>query len=158
MEASVWKSAYQRQAFIRCSDRDTIKIISDMESSLCEVFLEAEYEYGKEFIRELKTNGKLRRQDKFGSCILCDFEHQLFSEYERRRRDAIVLYKKVLEAASVLGAKYYTFHGDNNSTSFKNINIDHYYKCLSEIAYIARSYDVYLAWENVRGADSRPDL
>ena len=41
-------------SFYPMQTEDTIKIISDMESSLCEVFLEAEYEYGKEFIRELK--------------------------------------------------------------------------------------------------------
>lgn len=147
-------------SFYPMQTEDTIKIISDMESSLCEVFLEAEYEYGKEFIRELKERMEscgVRTNSVHAFCAT--FEHQLFSEYERRRRDAIVLYKKVLEAASVLGAKYYTFHGDNNSTSFKNINIDHYYKCLSEIAYIARSYDVYLAWENVvRSRTSRPDF
>lgn len=45
-------------SFYPMQTEDTIKIISDMESSLCEVFLEAEYEYGKEFIRELKNEWK----------------------------------------------------------------------------------------------------
>ena len=110
-------------SFYPMQTEDTIKIISDMESSLCEVFLEAEYEYGKEFIRELK------RMESCGVRTIRWFMHFVrllntaFFGIRRRRRDVIVLYKKVLEAASVLGAKYYTFHGDNNSTSFKNINI-----------------------------------
>ena len=65
-------------SFYPMQTEDTIKIISDMESSLCEVFLEAEYEYGKEFIRELKTMESCGVRTNSVHAFCATFEHQLF--------------------------------------------------------------------------------
>jgi sugar phosphate isomerase/epimerase len=139
---------------------NTIKIISDLESNLCEVFLEAEYEYEKDYISDLK-----KEMDKFNvransvHAFCATFEAQLFSEYERRRTDALVIYKKVVEAATRLGATSYTFHGDKRCDDLNKLDFKHYIKCVNELLDIAQSYNIALSWENVAWCQtSRPEF
>ena len=105
------------------------------------------------------------RMDSFGvaansvHAFCATFEHQLFSEYERRRKDALVLFRKVLEAAVTLNAKSYTFHGDKRADSLKYVDFKHYGKCFDELLTMAEHYGVALGWENVAWCQSsRPEF
>lgn len=139
---------------------DTIKIICGLGTNLCEVFLEAECEYERDYILELKKEmDKLNVRANSVHAFCATFEAQLFSEYERRRTDALVTYKKVVEAAALLGADSYTFHGDKRSDDLGKINFKHYIKCVNELLDIAQSNNIALSWENVAWCQtSRPEF
>ncbi|NLB82426.1 MAG: sugar phosphate isomerase/epimerase [Clostridiaceae bacterium] len=139
---------------------ETFKIISDLGCNLCEIFLEAEHEYDKNFTALL--NDKMQKYNiraKTVHAFCATFEQQLFSEYERRRYDALKVYKKVLQAAVDLGAKSYTFHGDRRCDNLDNLDFECYVKNLNELLDIASYYDVALSWENVAWCQtSRPEF
>ena len=139
---------------------DTIQTIADLGATLCEVFFEAECEYEADFVSIIKE-----RLDRFGirlnsvHAFCASFEAQLFSDYERRRKDALKVYHNVLRAASELGGDIYTFHGDKRSDSLDSVDFAHYGRCFDELAEIAADYGVRLAWENVAWCQSsRPEF
>lgn len=76
------------------------------------------------------------------------FEPYLFDEYDRRRNDMLIQFKKVCKVAKRLGASCYTFHGmrykDLNELDTKFI-IEIY----NELLYIAMDSGIKLAQENV---------
>ncbi len=139
---------------------NTIEIISDLGCGLCEVFLESEYEYSKKytaFLKDKLDSYNIRVNSVHSFCAT--FEHQLFSKYRRRVDDAIIVYKKVLQAAADLGAKTYTFHGDKRCDDLSELDFKHYVSCLGELLVIADYYGVSLSWENVAWCQtSRPEF
>ena len=139
---------------------DTISIIGGLGAGLCEVFFEAGCEYEGEFIRLLSerlSEYSVRTNSVHAFCA--NFEQQLFSDYQRRRTDALAVYRRVLEASSALGAKSYTFHGDKRSDNFNEIDFKHYGRCYDELLSIADGYGVSLGLENVvRCQPSRPEF
>lgn len=69
-----------------------------------------------------------------------------FTDYKRRYRDAIELYKKFFTAARKFGAKVVVFHGDRKDGSF---NLDQYCERLYGLIKAAKEEGVILAQENV---------
>lgn len=139
---------------------ETINIISDLGCGLCEVFLEAEYEYDKDYINILKKKMNAFNMRAGSVHAFCaTFEHQLFSEYERRRTDALKVFEKVLIACTIIGAKNYTFHGDKRCDDLSMLDFGHYLKCLDDLINLSAQYDVNLSWENVAWCQtSRPEF
>lgn len=139
-------------SFFPVSTEDTIPIIKELGVDRCEVFLEAESEYDLEFIAILKECCKKNDITPISVHSFCGaFEPFIFSHYERRRLDCIKMFEKVLVAARELGVKYYTFHGE----PIREVkDIAGYAAKFTELAEIAKSYGVILAWENVSWCQS----
>ena len=91
---------------------DTIGIMGKMGVRKAEVFLNTLSEYEPDFVKELRA-----RADDNGVEILSvhpmgvQFEMPMYTPYERTVRDAEDIYKKVLDACNILGAKRYIYHG-----------------------------------------------
>ncbi|MCX7884375.1 MAG: sugar phosphate isomerase/epimerase [Caloramator sp.] len=127
---------------------DTLNIIKDLGFDLCEVFLEAECETDFEFCKDMKE-----RADNLGIKIYsvhgfsAGFEPYLFDRYKRRRIEMEKKFKAMCEAAKILGAKCYVFHGlrnTNEKINYFDVAIEMDYLCS-----IAHEYGVKIAWENV---------
>lgn len=95
---------------------ETIPVIASMGVRIIEVFVNAEGEFSKSFAEEIKS-----RTDYFGIEISSVHPYtslmegfMLFSDYERRTREALLQYQRYFEYASFLGAKYLTFHGESD--------------------------------------------
>jgi len=139
---------------------DTIDIIKNLGFTKLEVFMEAYSEYEEDYSLMLK--------DKIDECGLqvisahsfCSaHEPFMFSEYIRRREDSIRVFKKVLNASRILGARYFTFHGNRKEATTANFDFKKFGKEMSTFAEIARDYGIVLAWENVCWCQSHdPDF
>lgn len=131
---------------------DTIDIMGRMHIEHIEVFFNCMSEYQKPFVKELK-----KRIDDNGMSVYSmhafsiQFEPQLFTLHERARREAEEIYKWALEAAAELGAGVYVFHGPPNLKRARKtvLNYEHISKTAGNIADIAKTHGVKLAWENV---------
>jgi sugar phosphate isomerase/epimerase len=138
--------------FSRLLTEDAVKKMYEMGITDAEVFLCSASEYRLPFIRELKT-----RLDDCGMrahsvhALSVQFEPQLFTSHARARSDAYGVYEEVLEAARLLGADMYTFHGLVNLKKVKNPfgDMEKIAQNASAAAEKAREYGVKLAWENV---------
>lgn len=127
----------------------SIRKMKELGFDCGEVFLNSPSEYEERFVTDLKE--KITELDfdiisvhAFSS----SFEPFLFDRYERRRKDLMKYFSAVCRAASILGAKYYTFHGirliDNKSLEMEFIT-DIY----NELAYRAGEAGILLSQENV---------
>ncbi|GHU81166.1 AP endonuclease [Clostridia bacterium] len=113
-----------------------------------EIFINAASELTPDFIRELK-----KAADGGGVDILSlhpytsGFESlYFFSDYERRFRDGMELYKSYYEAANLLGAEIVVFHGAADHYSG---GMERYCERFGLLAEDARRYGVDLCHENV---------
>ncbi len=145
--------------FYPMQTEDTIRVISDLGAPLCEVFFEADCECDLSFARLLKERMEERGVRAVSAHAFCiPFEHQLFADYQRRIDDALVSYRRVLAAASAIGARYYTFHGDKRSERLDGLDYKHLGRCFDALLNMADAYGVSLAWENVAWCQSsRPE-
>lgn len=88
------------------------KSIASLGIKTCEIFFNSYSEYSKTFVSELnkimKDNGITVNSIH---AMTTQFEPQLFSAHENQYNDALNVFLKVADAAEILGAKYYTFHG-----------------------------------------------
>ena len=127
------------------------KILKEIGISKAEVFLNSCSEYEEDYCKilreELDENGiEVVSVHAFVSM----HEPFLFEEYKRRRDDALFLYKKVIHAAKILGAKYHTFHGARYEFFKDKIpDYEDFGKQISNLADIAGEDGIKLAWENV---------
>ena len=138
--------------FSRLLTEEAVVRIGEMGIKNIEVFLCCLSEYKLPFIKELK-----KRIDDKGlqvssvHALSVQFEPQLFTSHPRARQDAYDILEEVLEAASFLNAKLYTFHGIMNLKKAK-MPVIHYKKIAESVSQVAekcREYGVLLAWENV---------
>lgn len=75
-----------------------------------------------------------------------------FGDYPRRTADSIEAYRKYFRAAEILGAKYFTFHGDRTLTGKRSIHqtpIDRHSEVLLRLADAAKEHGILIAQENV---------
>jgi sugar phosphate isomerase/epimerase len=138
--------------FRRHITEDAVVRIGEMGIRHAEVFLCCASEYKRGYIAELNR----RLQDAGISvcsvhALAIQFEPQLFTSYARAKKDAFAVLGDVLEAARLLGARSYTFHGPANIKRISNRNLDYakFADDASLVAEKAREYGVRLAWENV---------
>jgi len=138
--------------FLEKYTEDAIDEIGKMGIKNAEVFFSGLSEYKKDFVRELK-----RRADDNGIDIYSihalntQFEPQLFSMHERQREDSYDIFKRVLEAGEVLGAKVYIFHGPTNVKIARKLRINYEYTGLmvSKAANLAKDYGIKFSYETV---------
>jgi sugar phosphate isomerase/epimerase len=127
---------------------DTLDIIKDSGFDLCEVFLEAQCEMGEDYCSKLRE-----KSEKLGLEIYSvhafngNFEPYLFDKYERRRHEMEMKFRDVCRAASILGAKYYTFHGI--TSNMPRGNIEEVARGMNKLCRVAEEYKINLSWENV---------
>lgn len=113
-----------------------------------EVFLNTESEADPAFVRELR-----RRADVAGARIVSlhpyisgTEPYLLFSAYERRFRDGLVLYRKLFSAAQALGARYVVMHGDKAGGILPE---EESIARFEQVYDLGRAYGVTLLQENV---------
>lgn len=117
-----------------------------------EIFLNTHSELRRSFIMSLSELLK-----RFGaSCsslhpFTCEMEPlMLFSQYERRTRDALDYYKHYFAAMEALGAGVFVLHGNKAAG-----NNDLYFERFEMLADTAREFGVTVAQENVSRCTSR---
>lgn len=130
---------------------NSIDVMAKMGVKYIEIFLNTMSEYEERYVQELK-----KKIDGYGMEVLSvhpqgtQFEIQMYTPYERTVNDAENIFRKVLKAAQILGAKRYIYHGGMNIKpkrtpfSFERIG-----KITGRCARIASEYGLDLAYENV---------
>jgi sugar phosphate isomerase/epimerase len=129
---------------------ETIAPISKMGFSQIEIFLNALCECDADYCRDLK-----KRLDDAGLRVwavhspLSAYEYLLlFSNYPRRVKDGLALYRRVMEAAAMLGAKWVTFHGDRfENPAYRGI--EGYCEVIGRLLELSAKSGVGLSQENV---------
>ncbi len=148
--------------FMKEYTEDAMTEIGRMGIKNAEVFFSAAVEYDHSFVREVK-----KRADDYGvniysvHALTTQFEPQMFSAHDRQREEAYDTYKHVLEAAELLGAGVYVFHGPANIKIARKLNIDFAYtgQMVSMAANLAKEYGVKFTYETVHWCwYARPDF
>ncbi len=135
--------------FSRFNTENALKELNINGVQTAEVFLESYCEYNKKFGKLLKKNkGDVNVHSVH--TLTTQFEPQLYSMNLRAQADSFKLLDRAMQAAEVLGAKYYTFHG---GARFKktpiNIDFDRTASLTQKIIDVCSSHGVSLAYENV---------
>ena len=147
--------------FNRVLCEDSPALLRLAGAGLGEIFLNTFREYEPCFIALLKE-----RTEEQGIRIISvhpqstQFEPQLFSVYERQQKDALAVYRKVLQAAQTLGARYYVMHGSLTlGGAAKNLQIKRMADNYRMLCNIASDYGIQLTQENVSWcANSYPEF
>lgn len=133
----------------------TLEHINALDVKTIEVFLQAESEYGPSYINKLKEKideYNMSVTSVHGFCAT--YEPFLFAGYKRRRKDAFKSFEKVLKAGKLLGAKYFSFHGNRADYIGDNFNMNEFAKIMNMLSTLAGDYGIKLAWENVSWCQS----
>lgn len=138
--------------FNRIPTEDSFDVLQFLGVNVTEIFLNTYSEYEIDFIEQVKKrlNGiEVHSLHVLGS----QFEPELFSFNERVRADAEKILIKVLTAAKLLGAKYYTFHGPLQLKRWAyKIDYDSFAERLKELNAYAENFGVNISFENVHWA------
>lgn len=129
---------------------DALVTIGELGFSTIEVFFNADREYNPSFCKKLKSIAEYYNITISSTHpVMPPYENiTLFSNYKRRKDDAIVTYEKVLRGSEILGSKYLTFHGELNHPN-KTTNIENYCSVVDELVIRAENHGILLAQENV---------
>lgn len=137
--------------FSRMYTEEALAYIGKNGIRCVETFLDTPSEYTREFAVTLRETA-----DEYGVNITAvhamaqQFEPQLFSIGNRQRKDAWAVYESVLQAAEIMGASHYVFHGPANLLgALKNANYRRIGPITDDLADMAAGYGVKLCWENV---------
>lgn len=127
---------------------EALECITKFNVPVCEVFFNCFSELEKPFVTKLKNIA-----DSAGLKVssvhpfLSGLESFLFfSAYDRRLNDGIEIYKKIFQAASFLGAKYFVLHGAY-PPSF--CGLEEYVIRYNRISDAAEQFGITLTHENV---------
>ncbi len=138
--------------FLRKNNEEALPTLNHLGVHVAEVFLTSFSEYEKEFaslLAAVKGDLSINSVHVLNNQI----EPQLFSAHERVLKDSFDLLEKVLTAARILGAPYYTFHGlARNKKAARdpaNDNFERLGNRLREIARFCKDRGVRLCLENV---------
>jgi len=140
----------------------TVEELGERGIPLAEVFLNTVSEVSPSYLRELR-----RASDRGGTRIVslhpftCAFEpFMLFTHYERRLRDALELHRRYFEAANILGASYFIFHGDKwrgGAISYGHsvCTDEEYFQRFALLRDLGKEYGVTVLQENVSRCRSK---
>lgn len=119
-----------------------------------EVYLNTLSEFEAPFVRELK-----KRIDDNGMCVTSVHPHgtiyelQFYANYVRSQADAEDCFKKVQEAACILGAGLTVYHGGFSiKKAGARPNLEQVARVVTRCAELAKGYGLKLAHENVHWA------
>ena len=112
-----------------------------------EVFLQTRREYSRQYVIKLDALcSQLEMKVSSLHAASSQYEPMLFYNYKRQNLDGKDILNQVLEAAAVLGADCYVFHGP---LRIANLDQDRLLEGLAWISGAAASWGVKLALENV---------
>ena len=138
--------------FLRKNNEEALPVLNDLGVNVAEVFLTSFSEYEAAFaslLASVKGDLSINSVHVLNNQI----EPQLFSAHERVLKDSFDLLDKVLTAAKLLGAPYYTFHGMARSKKAArnpdNDNLDKMGNALRNISEFCKDRGVTLCLENV---------
>ena len=134
-----------------------VEYISSWHVPVAEVFVNTVSELTPEFVGAMR-----RRFDEGGVRVtsLHPFTSAVesllfFTEYERRFKDSMELYKKYFEAAAMLGAKYFVLHGERLESKFDR---QQGYDRILQLDRTAQQFGIRVVQENVyKFSSSQPD-
>jgi len=119
-----------------------------------ELFLNSESEFEFEYCQKLRST-----LDAAGVSVVSVHAYTaavegiyFFGDYPRRTADSIEAYRKYFRAAEILGAKYFTFHGDRTLTGGRSVHqtpIERHSEVLFRLANAAKEHGILIAQENV---------
>jgi len=137
---------------------ETFDLMRSLGVDVAEVFLTTFSEFEHDFavlLKERKGLIDINSVHAYGTA----FEPMLYNAAERTRGDSERMMQKVLNAAKVLGAKSYTFHGQSRLKKTYKYDLAKIGKRTEELCGIAKSYGVEIAFENVHWAlFNEPDV
>ena len=145
----------------RMEVEDTVHILPEHGVRNAELFLCTYCEYTEDFAymlldRATRSGLRIHAVHPMG----LQFEPQLFSPHPRQKEEALRLYEQVLRAGQILGADLYVMHGFPTIPGTGALRgLDTSASVILELARIAESYGITLAYENVSWcAFSTPDF
>lgn len=122
--------------------------IALMDVKVCEVFFNSSSELEPSFLKEICKirDGYGMRVPSIHPFFSFGEPYLLFSEYERRFRDALNFYKKYFDAANILGAKILVMHGGKTSNY---VTDELFFERFAKLAAAGREQGITVAQENV---------
>lgn len=138
--------------FGRELNEDALRIIGEAGIRDAEVFFSAQREYRPVFVHELKTiaeNEGVRVRSVHAMATM--FEPQLMSVHPKQFDEALGIFHEVLNAAALLGAHIYVFHGPMYLKTARRLSIDfdRIGERVTMLADTAAGYGVRLCYETV---------
>ena len=137
--------------FNKAMVEDIPAMLSPMGCHEIEVFLNTFSEYRPDFAHLLR-----HRIDDAGLVVYSvhpmsnQFEAQLISIHPRQKADAFYVYRKALNAGSILGATHYVMHGSPHlGGTAKNLELERITPIFHELLDVAAEYGITLCLENV---------
>ena len=133
-----------------------VQRIADLGFQMIEIFFNTESEYDVSFLDQLKdtTDGiEIMSIHPYTSLMEGML---LFSAYPRRTEDGFAQYRRYMEAAKYLGAKYLTFHGERfmgEDTLFDHM--ERAYDVYRRLCAMATDVGITLTQENVAWCKSK---
>lgn len=116
-----------------------------------EVFFNAESEFDFSFLKKIKS-----RLDENGVVVKSIHPYTsalegllFFSSYQRRTEDAFLQYEKYFQVGQLLGARYFTFHGERNIKTMQPEPEENTIKTYKKICNMAEEKGIIIAQENV---------
>lgn len=137
-----------------------VDTIASMGIKTCEVFFNTYSEYRAEFVSKLKKitddNGiKVHSVHAMAT----QFEPQLFTTHENQYNDAVSVFLRVADAAEILNAKFYTFHGQAFYKRNASPNLQRTAERLAYLTEKLRDRELNLSLENVHWSTfNKPSL
>lgn len=137
--------------FNRCMVEYTPPLLAALGAHVAEIFLNTYSEYEQPLVesvaRSCRENG-VRVYSVHPMSM--QFEPQLFSIHERQKRDALLVYRRVLQACRTLGATHYVMHGAAIlSGGAQNLHVERLAPRFTELCRMAEDCGVTLCLENV---------
>ena len=144
--------------FMRADTKGSLKILSELDARVVEVFLESFSEYDERFVSSLSEYTKGLVVHSLHT-VTTQFEPQLFSSVPVQKKDAFAFIEGICRGAKTLGAKNYTLHGRARvKKNAKLESFDEYALHFNELCDLLSGYGMSLTLENVEWAFcSRPE-
>jgi len=137
--------------FLRRNNEDAAALFGEWNVPVAEIFLTSFSEYRADFAEIVKE--RLGHTQVHSVHVLnTQFEPQLYAEHARVKADAYGWLRRAMEAAKVLGAKYYTFHGIARLKRTFREDWSRFSSITGEIRDVCLEYGVELCYENVEWA------
>ncbi len=132
-----------------------VQQLAEAGISEIEIFFNSQCEYELDFCKKLKEITDQHHINVVSAHAFCIvMEPYLFNEYTRRRQDSEQVMRKLVQAASFMGANYYTFHGNQLRATTPEFDFEEFGRLMSHYADICGEYNMDLAWENVSWCQS----
>lgn len=135
--------------FGRYETEDAATQMRRFDIDCAEVFLQTSSEYTKAFamqVKECLQGIPVASVHPLGTA----YENALFSRSARQKADAFATYDAVLDAAEVLGADMYVYHGNHTAKGVAlQPDFARYAPSLAQMVERAGAHGLRLCWENV---------